>query len=211
MKKLSIIKEIIKGTLAGIYFVTLPILALTMIISQTSVLGIKSFNILTGSMEPTIEIGSVLFILKSPNYNNGDIVAFKSGNVTITHRIVGAQDLSGKAISNLAAPLSSYAGADTSTSFQTKGDANSSVDSNLVSKDQIVGKALFHIPYIGKLSLNLKTPIGFLLMVVLPTIIFILIELWSIKKEIERSVERKLLQRMENKTKSVSTFWESSI
>jgi signal peptidase I len=200
-------KEILKGTLVGIYFVALPILAFAMVSSKISLFGIQSFTILTGSMEPTIETGSVLFTLESPTYQNGDIIAFKSRNVTITHRIVNGLDSSGKAISNLTAPLSGYAGADASTNFQTKGDANSSVDSNLVPKDQVIGKALFHIPFIGKLSLSLKTINGFLIMVVLPTIIFILVELWGIKKEIEKSVERKLRKQMENTKRQASSFW----
>lgn len=206
MKKSEILKEVLKGTLVGIYFVVLPILAFAMITSKFSIFGIKSFTIMTGSMEPTIETGSVLFTLSSPTYKNGDIIAFKSGDVTITHRIVGTQDSAGNLISNLAAPLSGYVGINEIANFQTKGDANSSVDSNLVKRDEVVGKALFHLPYIGKLSMSLKTPIGFLIMVVLPTVLFVLTELWGIKKEIEKNVERKIRQQLEN-NKPNSTFW----
>lgn len=211
MKGFEIFKEIVKGTLVGIYFVVLPVLAFAMITSKFSLFGIKSYTILTGSMEPTIETGSVLFTLESPTYKTGDIIAFKSGNVTITHRIVNAQDSTGKVASNLVGPLSAYAAMDSASKFQTKGDANSSVDSNLVSKDQVIGKALFHIPYIGRLSMDLKTPKGFLIMVVLPTVIFVLIELWGIKKEIERSIERKLRRQLESQRNAPSNFWGNPV
>ena len=42
----------------------------------------------------------------------------------------------------------------------TKGDANDVEDGKPVSFSQVVGKEVFHIPYLGYISIYIKTPLG---------------------------------------------------
>ena len=42
----------------------------------------------------------------------------------------------------------------------TKGDANSASDGLSVTKDNLFAKYLFHVPYVGKFSNLVHTPVG---------------------------------------------------
>ena len=52
-----------------------------------SVFGYKYFTVLTGSMEPTINVGD-LVIVKESSYAINDIISYKDGNSVVTHRII---------------------------------------------------------------------------------------------------------------------------
>ncbi len=79
--------------------------------------------------------------------------------------------------------------------YKTKGDANNSADTDLVSSKDIIGKTFVNIPAIGRISGYLKTIPGFLMFIILPTLIFIGFELWNIKKEIEKQTEKRIMER----------------
>jgi len=81
--------------------------------------------------------------------------------------------------------------------FKTKGDANNVADTDLVQSTNVVGKVIFQVPYVGRFIGFIKTPVGFGLVIVLPTLLFILGELWNIKREIEKDVEKKVLARVQ--------------
>ena len=53
-----------------------------------NVFGYSFLIVLTGSMEPEIEMGSFIIIKKCNNYNIGDIVTYLEDDYFITHRIV---------------------------------------------------------------------------------------------------------------------------
>ena len=59
---------------------------------------------------------------------------------------------------------------------------------------QILGKEFISIPYIGMVTLFLKTLPGFVALIIIPAVLLIALELKNIKREIEKNVERKLLQ-----------------
>ena len=95
------------------------------------VCGIVPYVVLSGSMEPTIDTGSLCFINKNADYEDvkeKDIIAFKlSDGTLVTHRAIEI----------------------TETGIVTKGDNNDGADSNQVKKDNFVGKNLFWIPKVG--------------------------------------------------------------
>lgn len=156
--------------------IILPLVVFTLISSKTGSLGgIQSFVILTGSMEPNLPIGSVIYTKSQSNYVRGDVIAFKSNDRTVTHRITRV--LGAKA-------------------FVTKGDANNAADSDTVSQEKIVGKELFSIPYLGFFIRFLSTLQGFILFIVAPILVFIAFEIWNIKKEMEKHIEAKLLKKL---------------
>lgn len=190
------IKSLTQSVITALLVVVFPIVAFTLFTSKSAIiLGIKSFVVMTGSMEPTVPTGSIIYSIQDASYGVGDIVAFKNGDVTVTHRIVKVQDQAGKAVSSLVAPTSSQPNL-SRVFYQTKGDANKVADSKLVESSEVVGKVLFLIPFMGIVVIFLKTPVGFILLFVLPTLAYIFYELWNIKKEIVKNTERKILERM---------------
>jgi signal peptidase len=107
--------------------------------------GLKEFSIETGSMEPTVKQGSMVFVRRYDDftdYSVGDIVTFSDVNNTksFTHRIVEINE--------------------SDQSFDTKGDANDSNDPSPTNFQYAYGKVEFVIPYVGYAVTFLKnTPV----------------------------------------------------
>ncbi|MBI2031176.1 MAG: signal peptidase I [Candidatus Levybacteria bacterium] len=176
---MKIVKKTVNVILTLGVFALIPAIVFTLVTSKTNaILGIQSFVVLSGSMEPTIPVGSIIYTQKQLWYPQGSSISFKNGNRTITHRVTK--------VTNRANTL--Y--------YQTKGDANNTVDEKEVIAKDIFGKQVFFLPYAGYLINFLKTPLGFFPIIIFPTVIFIVLELWNLKKEIEKQIEKKILNRM---------------
>ena len=117
-------------------------------------MGSKPFIVMSGSMETTINIGDLVIVKKvnSSSIHTGDIIAFKNGNIVISHRVKEVINDSG------------------TYKFKTKGDNNNVADDFIVSSDAIEGIFVNKIPGLGSILLFLGKPIG-LLMVILVIII----------------------------------------
>ena len=106
------------------------------------VIGIKPFIVLSGSMEPGIKTGSIVYIntyAKPEDIRVGDIIGFDISNGQATHRVVKINE---------------------DKSFVTKGDNNENEDLEPVTYEKYKGKTLFCIPYIGMLLSKSKTKLG---------------------------------------------------
>jgi signal peptidase I len=166
--------SIIKQLIALFIFILIPIVLFILITSYSpAIFGIRTFNVLTGSMEPTIHIGSLVFSKPEKNYFPGDIISFKRNNIIITHRILEIKN----------------------GQFITKGDANHIRDPQLVSKYNIIGKIDVILPGFGKFISFIRTLPGFIIFVAIPIIIFIGLEIKTIKREWENEIEKKLLAK----------------
>ena len=122
--------------------------ALAFLISGIRILGFEVFGVLTGSMEPTYPIGSLIYV-KSADPDElrvNDVITFSlTPGVIATHRIVEVvPDADNPSI----------------VRFRTKGDANASVDASLVSGGNIVGKVMFCVPHLGHLASYIQQPPG---------------------------------------------------
>lgn len=117
-------------------------------------MGYKPFIVMSGSMETTINIGDLVIVKKvnSSSIHAGDIIAFKNGNIVISHRVKEVINDSG------------------TYKFKTKGDNNNVADDFIVNSDAIEGIFVNKIPGLGSILLFLGKPIG-LLMVILVIII----------------------------------------
>lgn len=179
---MSIIKKILATIIGSALAIIFPFVTLTLITSKTpALLGIQSFVVLSGSMEPVFPVGSIVYAQKLQNYNLGDVVTFKTtGDKNITHRIYSIEKKNNQ----------SY--------YITKGDSNNSPDNAPVISSQITGKVFFFVPYLGKLVNLLKSPTYFFGLIIFPSILFIGFELWNIKKEIVRSTEKRILEKIQN-------------
>ncbi len=176
MNKFKKITKIISGVFLTFFiFLIIPAILFTLITSRTNfILGIRSFDVLTGSMEPKIPVGSIVFTMEKKVYQVGDVVTFKRNNITVTHRIVGVKN----------------------NQFQTKGDANKAFDPQLVNRSDVIGVDIFILPYLGKLTSFIKTIPGFLMLIALPNLIFIGFEFWNIKEEYKKEIEKRILEKL---------------
>lgn len=141
----------------------------------------KLYTVQSGSMEPTIKTGSLIFVKPMENYEIGDIVTKKTldPKVTVTHRIQEKTEQNGTIV------------------FKTKGDANSAEDAEFVDQQSIIGKTFFSVPYLGYPVAFAKTAQGIVLIIVIPAVIIIYDEMNKIKKEIIEMREKKKLEKIE--------------
>ena len=117
------IKNIIFGI---IYFLVIVYLAIYI----PCLWGSKPLVIMSGSMEPILKVGGILYYeeIDLNDFKDGDILVYQTKEHIISHRIVDVID----------------------DSFITKGDANNTFDSNLVNGNQVLGRGTnWSIPYIG--------------------------------------------------------------
>lgn len=148
------------------------VISLFLILIAITFLPIKGnyrvYTVQSGSMEPTIHTGSLIFVKPFLSYDVDDIVtrATDDPKVTITHRIVSKKEEGRKIM------------------FETKGDANEDSDSEMVNQDKIVGKEIFTLPYIGYPVGYARTMPGFILLIVIPAVIIIYEEIKKIKDEL---------------------------
>lgn len=92
--------------------------------------GYKPLVVVSGSMEPTLKVGGLLYYNEEQidNFDTGDILVFTTKDHIVSHRIVEKVD----------------------DGFITKGDANYTIDNKAVNQNQILGKGTnWSIPFIG--------------------------------------------------------------
>ncbi len=142
--------------------------------------GFKLLEVLSGSMEPKIHTGSIVFVKPADSYQKGDIITFTDGKASssVTHRVYDIKNKDGKEI------------------FITKGDANNGPDSTETLKSQIIGKTYFSIPYVGYIINYTKTQQGLIILIIIPTVIIVYSELISIKNEAIRLIQVKKRRKL---------------
>ena len=129
-------------------------------------------TVLSGSMEPTLRVGSMAVIVPKEDYQLEDIVTYTTGGeIPTTHRIVDKKVTGGELV------------------FITRGDANPTEDVTNVKKEDIIGKVAFSIPLLGHVIEFVRTPVGFALLVGLPALLIIIGEVKNIYKEVKTTDE----------------------
>lgn len=126
--------------------------------------GYSLFRVVTGSMEPTIPVGSLLVCkhVGMEAVQLEDVICFRAQESAIfgqmvTHRVTGVFPM-----------------ADGGLLFETRGDANLTADGFLVSQTNFVGKVIWHTGASSVLSSILSfcsNKIGFLACIVIPILI----------------------------------------
>ncbi|MTI66898.1 MAG: signal peptidase I [Firmicutes bacterium] len=135
-----------------------------------SIFGYKPMSVLTGSMRPKLQPGDMIVAkdILPKEVKLKDIITFKIGsNTLVTHRVV---DIVTK---------------DNKLYFKTKGDANNVKDQDLVSSDQLIGVLAFNIPKGGYIANFIRSPKGFLLLIIVPIILLLGGELKSILSDVD--------------------------
>lgn len=144
--------------------------------------GIKLFTVMSGSMEPVLHTGSVIFIKSVAEYQINDIItrATDDPKVTITHRVIAKSEIDGQ------------------KSYQTQGDANDASDEGYFPQSSVLGKEFLTIPYLGYLINFAKTTQGLILIIVIPAVIIVYDELNKIKKEIGKIIKKRKKKKNES-------------
>ena len=98
------------------------------------VLNYQAYTVVSGSMEPVIPVGSLVYVKEIPPQEAaaGEVIAYygsRDNNVIITHRVLENRVIMGQ--------------------FITKGDANQTEDMNPVKYDHFIGKVTVCIPHGG--------------------------------------------------------------
>jgi signal peptidase len=169
-------------TIKVIISVILIVLGIGVAYIALPIFGNQALIVRSGSMLPTIDVGSIVVIrpLESlispisatPKYEKGDIIAFRSeknSNTIITHRIISYEIFNGTVF------------------YKTKGDANEEIDNWQVDEKNIFGKSSLTIPEAGKILAFAKSKYGFPLLIILPSLIVIFMESLNIFKEIKKN------------------------
>lgn len=123
LRVLKSIFDIMAAVLTGILVIPLV----------PEIFGINTYCIQSGSMEPILETGSLIFTMKPKDIKIGDIITFQKWDIPVTHRVVDIQN----------------------GMYVTKGDANGKEDQGGILEKELLGKVLklpgdrYCIPYMG--------------------------------------------------------------
>ena len=161
------------------WLVFIALLAIA-VVAASPLLPTKSlasfYVVVSGSMEPTIPTGSLILTkgVEAEDLRSGDIIAFTSptdANKTITHRI--------ESVTN------------NGQSFTTKGDNNDAADAWVVSAENVKGKFVYGLPYVGYAIEWARSPIGFAVVIGIPALLFIFFQIKKIREGINEEVEKR--------------------
>ena len=172
MKK-NKIKKIIKNTSNILLNILLVIVTLLIIIGiyyliqikilnnkYANIFGYTFFEVATGSMSPTIEIGDVVIVKISNDVKENDIIVYQEENNFITHRLIKIEE----------------------DKIITKGDANNTEDKP-IEITQILGSVIYIIPKLGVIKKSILSPQVLILITILIILLGIAIKLTSNTEE----------------------------
>lgn len=175
------IKTVLK-VLSGIVLALSACTGLTIggLVGVAAIQHAKVLVVTSGSMEPSVHVGSVVFVKKlTGEAQIGDVITFSDAYSTngrthlTTHRVIAKPVVDGV------------------VDYQTKGDANPAPDPNLALPGAIVGKVIATIPYVGRLYHFVATLFGKMVLVVLPMMVLVGRELSDVFHEAKVERERK--------------------
>ena len=144
-----------------------------------NILGYKAYIVTTDSMQPSINAGDIVIVKngKKDKIGQGDVITFNQNDEVITHRVI-------KNITE-----------ENNVEYITKGDNNNTEDTFKVKYDDVIGKMVITIPYLGKIiSILYNKIIILILLLVILIIIFIKIEK---NEKLENRREKKKIEKNE--------------
>ena len=176
-KTFRLLKRIVSSTLIGILVVVAGFFVVYMSSKKLAEKQGKNppfglYTVISPSMTPNIDVYDVVFVEKASekNLKVDDVITFYStnamfGNTPITHRIVEILDVP-----------------NTGTMYRVKGDANESADNEKVIPQNIVGKVVFKIPKLGKVQFFLASKKGWLLAIIIPSVVILIYDIIKLIK-----------------------------
>jgi signal peptidase len=147
---------------------------MVMMLLGVRIFGLTPYTVLSGSMEPTYHVGSVIYVkdIDPSDLREKDPVTFRAdGGQIVTHRIIEVLPKEGN----------EYL-------FRTQGDANNVAD-GVLEGSRVIGKPIFTIPYLGYITSYVQSTSGLLLIISLGSLMLLgnlvpqIITLWNASDE----------------------------
>ena len=188
MKK--VVSIIIVILLLPILFVS-GVILINSIISPNEIpsfFGWKPFIVLSGSMETEIFPGDIVVVkeIDAKDLKENDVIAFKSGDIVVTHRVIEIKEDEGL------------------VKYITKGDNNNTRDMGYVLPDNVEGLYKFKISKLGNLAMFIQTPAGMICTLSIPILLLLLLRIREKnleQKELEEEIANLKKQNKELKQK----------
>lgn len=162
------------------------VVVLALLLVGARFIGLNVYTVLSGSMEPTYHVGSLIYVkdVDTDELKAGDVITYMLDEDTIvTHRIADViPDETDPSIIR----------------FQTKGDANDSVDGSLVHYKNVIGTPVFSIPKLGYLANYIQKPPGRYIAISAGAIILLLVFLPDLFSDDDKSEKKKKKQKNGN-------------
>lgn len=124
-----------------------------------NIFGYSFFEVATGSMSPTIEVGDVVITKITKDVKKNDVIVYKDGESIITHRLIEKNE----------------------EEIITRGDANNSEDKP-IKENMIIGQVIKIIPQLGTWQKILSSP-EILVLIIMLIIILSTIYAYTSKAE----------------------------
>jgi len=117
-------------------------------------------------MQPTINSGSLIIVKKQPYYIEGDIITYYS-------QLNGKEEIVTHRIYRIGGNV-----------YLTKGDNNTAIDEYKILPRLIIGQVVAIIPDLGYIFSFAKSPVGVILIIILPALAFCSVEIIKIIKNL---------------------------
>ena len=145
--------NVISTVLVGI------VVVVALLLVGARLFGLQVYAVLSGSMEPTYHVGSVIYVepVDPSEIQVGDPITFvMNEELTVaTHRVVRIDA--------------------ENSHFYTKGDANENPDAAPVHFNNLLGKPVFTIPYLGYISSYVQSPPGMYYAIAVGVLLLVLV------------------------------------
>lgn len=130
--------------------------------------GFTPLNVVSDSMAPTFQAGDLILI------RSCDPASLKEGDIVTFHTIINNE------FALNTHRITEIQGQADARSYVTKGDNNDIADIHMITDGDIVGKFVARLPHFGRVVEFLSSSMGFLLVIVLPLLIFFVYQVYHL-------------------------------
>lgn len=130
--------------------------------------GFTPLSVVTDSMAPTFQAGDLIII------RSCDPASLKEGDIVTFHTIINNE------FALNTHRIAEIQGQADARSYVTKGDNNDIADIHMITDGDIVGKYVARLPHFGRVVEFLSSSMGFLLVIVLPLLIFFVYQVYHL-------------------------------
>lgn len=164
------------------------VVILALLLVGVRLVGFQVFTVLSGSMEPTYHVGSLIYVKDVDPFEleSGDVITFMLSEETIaTHRIIEVvpDEVDASVVR-----------------FRTQGDANEAPDGSLVHYKNVIGSPVFTIPKLGYVANYIQNPPGTYIAISAGAILLLLVFIPDLFDEEEDKKKAKKRKKDESET-----------
>lgn len=172
--------------------------AVAIMLVGVKLIGFDVYTVLSGSMEPAIHTGSVIYVkeVDPATIKVNDVITFViEGDIVGTHRVTKVEKNTDPELKGMGEYM-----------FYTKGDANEDADGKPVYSVNLLGTPVFTVPYMGYVADFVQNPPGTYIVIAGGCILLILIFMSDIifgpdekkeKKKNQKAAEGDLEQELQ--------------